>query len=280
MMKQYKYGPSIKKRGTGFSQLRAKYPAEVTEPGPGKDLLLQNRALQSTDQFNKLEDSTCRSTDEPDALTAPSKFMVLKNTFFKSPATDGRRPSSQLPVLDVSRLQQSNMMEFPNELNDGGEVKKHQRSHLVGGPKQPKYTYYHQERLKHLFGPSARKHGFFSQMHEFDAGQKALNEPPHLADSDLGVFSDYKKEHNIEETLIDGVTDPTHEDGTISHARQKSGGGITFSHNNYQRYISQEGQSCFSGGPNSTVSRPMTRGQMLQTRGELSSQMARETQSS
>ena len=44
-MKQYKYGPLIKKRGTGFNQLRLKYPAEVTEMGPGKDLLFQNRVL-------------------------------------------------------------------------------------------------------------------------------------------------------------------------------------------------------------------------------------------
>ena len=112
-------------------------------------------------------------------------------------------------------------------------------------------------------------------------GAQPLNDPPLLADSDIGVFSDYKKEQNVEETLIDGASDPTNEDGTISNARQKSGAGFNFSNNNYRRYISQEGGSCYSGGqPNSSVSRPRTRGQIMRTQGELSSQMGRETQSS
>ena len=62
---------------------------------------------------------------------------------------------------------------------------------------------------------------------------QGLVDPPRFGDSEVGVFSDYKKEHNIEETLIDGASDPTHEDGTISNARQKSGGGFNFSNNNY-----------------------------------------------
>lgn len=46
-----------------------------------------------------------------------------------------------------------------------------------------------------------------------------LIEPPNLADSEGYVFSDYRKEHNVEEMAIDGATDPTQEDGTISQTR-------------------------------------------------------------
>ena len=56
--------------------------------------------------------------------------------------------------------------------------------------------------------------------YRYDKNQSniALVEPPYFADSDACVFSDYKKEHNIEElALDDGVTNPTN--ATISNRR-------------------------------------------------------------
>ena len=46
-----------------------------------------------------------------------------------------------------------------------------------------------------------------------------LMEPPYLADSEACVFSDFKREHNIDEMATEGVTDPSREDGTTSNTR-------------------------------------------------------------
>lgn len=115
--------------------------------GPGKDLLFQNRILQSTDQFVKSEEST-GTIEEPDAHTAPSKFMVLKNTFFKT--------ASQFPALDP-RFNQSHIGDLSTEAAEGECG--HGSQLAGGGAKRPKYTYFHQERIKNLLGSRRDKRG-------------------------------------------------------------------------------------------------------------------------
>jgi len=68
--------------------------------------------------------------------------------------------------------------------------------------------------------------------------------------------------------IDDGVTGPTNADCTISNRRQKS---IDY---NYQRYLSQEGDSCNTSVHHSVMSRPKTRGQPVtkwNQHGEMSS---------
>lgn len=89
--------------------------------------------------------------------------------------------------------------------------------------KQPKYTYYHQQRLKNVFKRERKAYQMANTINNnrFDEVHSniALIEPPNLADSEACVFSDFKREQNIEEMVIDGATDPTREDGTISNTR-------------------------------------------------------------